>query len=788
MLTRLRHKTPEKLAQLTRRLSKNTRLSETSDTKKEDEVTDEQVSKIHEILTETTMTLADMELRGRTQSCYEGNDSPAEEGESEDDRDDDEEEAEEQEDRLPSPSPRKRKQGFIMSSTPTGFVMPTVSHQLHLYPQTASPVSEAGVHLDLGIERKSSNKIEASFDYILDETDESNCVWACHWLDRNEEEEEQGEQGEQDDRVENRHISEGHKEEQRDDKYEDSEEEDGNELANESDSESYVKRRSKKILVQKKNKKFEVDEDAVSVFNINICDEHDGIDQSTGGDSCEAGSSKESSFGSTGDTFETAILILDLPIESNGSETTASVQLSEPNVSELVGTAAKKPSCPCRQHQQAQLWRKLIKNAESRQNHGDEDIRGDEQIQDADRINACKCCWCPRVCGLGLVASQTQVYPCCCNSCCCLFIPELTRLSKFRGEVGRKPGLVERTEKQREEAEERALTKKSLVETDRFENHNVFLPRTHEIEEQSECILKGFGVRCQDGLKPPPRRRKTAGSHGVEGFCRQHYIYQVQQLLCRYLHPQQHRSSQHIQNRPNSNIQRVNAYVARGNTACQLALHVGLHRNSLHTWLQASDHRKPLCQVFQQLDLQQLQKQPNLREPYSLLPNQTLKGISLPITRCQHIRSPIYHHSHHYPHYNHLYPNNPHNPHTCNNHYHQNLVHYARLLTRRIALLSSVPTFQALTVETLSKLADALEEMHFKPNEYIIRQGARGDTFYIIANGQVKVTQNEAGSGELEGQADESFRQGIGTGSAKREKFIRLMDRGEWFGEKALNK
>ena len=33
--------------------------------------------------------------------------------------------------------------------------------------------------------------------------------------------------------------------------------------------------------------------------------------------------------------------------------------------------------------------------------------------------------------------------------------------------------------------------------------------------------------------------------------------------------------------------------------------------------------------------------------------------------------------------------------------------------------------------------ADALEEMHFANGEYIIRQGARGDTFYIIAKGKV---------------------------------------------------
>lgn len=88
----------------------------------------------------------------------------------------------------------------------------------------------------------------------------------------------------------------------------------------------------------------------------------------------------------------------------------------------------------------------------------------------------------------------------------------------------------------------------------------------------------------------------------------------------------------------------------------------------------------------------------------------------------------------------------------------------------------SVPTFASLAPETLSKLVGLLEEVHYEPGEYVIRQGARGDTFYIISSGQVQVTQNTRPSGSP-----------VPHGEGK-EKFVRLMGRGEWFGEKALKK
>uniref|UniRef100_A0A8C9VTX8 cGMP-dependent protein kinase n=1 Tax=Scleropages formosus TaxID=113540 RepID=A0A8C9VTX8_SCLFO len=57
--------------------------------------------------------------------------------------------------------------------------------------------------------------------------------------------------------------------------------------------------------------------------------------------------------------------------------------------------------------------------------------------------------------------------------------------------------------------------------------------------------------------------------------------------------------------------------------------------------------------------------------------------------------------------------------------------------TEYMEFLKSVPTFQNLPEEILSKLADVLEEVSAE-GEYIIRQGARGDTFFIISKGKVR--------------------------------------------------
>ncbi|THD25739.1 cGMP-dependent protein kinase 1 [Fasciola hepatica] len=84
-----------------------------------------------------------------------------------------------------------------------------------------------------------------------------------------------------------------------------------------------------------------------------------------------------------------------------------------------------------------------------------------------------------------------------------------------------------------------------------------------------------------------------------------------------------------------------------------------------------------------------------------------------------------------------------------------------------VKFLKSVPTFSELSDEVLIKVADVLGACHYNPGDYVIREGARGNTFFIISDGKVKVTKNRATVGD--------------------EQFIRYMERGDWFGEKALS-
>lgn len=81
--------------------------------------------------------------------------------------------------------------------------------------------------------------------------------------------------------------------------------------------------------------------------------------------------------------------------------------------------------------------------------------------------------------------------------------------------------------------------------------------------------------------------------------------------------------------------------------------------------------------------------------------------------------------------------------------------------------LFSVPIFKKLPEDTLIKISDVLEETFYQQGDYIVRQGARGDTFFIISKGQVRVTIRQSNSEE--------------------EKFIRILGKGDFFGEKALH-
>ncbi|XP_076264769.1 protein kinase, cGMP-dependent at 21D isoform X2 [Rhynchophorus ferrugineus] len=89
-------------------------------------------------------------------------------------------------------------------------------------------------------------------------------------------------------------------------------------------------------------------------------------------------------------------------------------------------------------------------------------------------------------------------------------------------------------------------------------------------------------------------------------------------------------------------------------------------------------------------------------------------------------------------------------------------------LQDNINSLKSVPLLESLSNDVLTKVADVLEVEFYPAGAYIIRQGASGDTFFIISSGSVKVTQR------LPGHLDEEE--------------IRTLGRGDYFGEQALLK
>ncbi|KAI5094572.1 cGMP-dependent protein kinase 1 isoform X2, partial [Silurus meridionalis] len=81
-----------------------------------------------------------------------------------------------------------------------------------------------------------------------------------------------------------------------------------------------------------------------------------------------------------------------------------------------------------------------------------------------------------------------------------------------------------------------------------------------------------------------------------------------------------------------------------------------------------------------------------------------------------------------------------------------------------MGFLKTAHTFKSLSDEQLSSIIDSMEEVKFQENEVIVREGAEGNTFYIILQGEVQVTK------KVNGQ----------------QKVIRKMGQGDYFGELAL--
>ncbi|XP_071779948.1 cGMP-dependent protein kinase 2 isoform X2 [Centroberyx gerrardi] len=83
-----------------------------------------------------------------------------------------------------------------------------------------------------------------------------------------------------------------------------------------------------------------------------------------------------------------------------------------------------------------------------------------------------------------------------------------------------------------------------------------------------------------------------------------------------------------------------------------------------------------------------------------------------------------------------------------------------RNFLRSVSLLANLPE------DKLSKIVDCLEVEYYDKGEYVIREGEEGSTFYIIAQGKVKVTQS--------------------TEAHKLPQIINILQKGDYFGEKAL--
>ncbi|KAI5703810.1 hypothetical protein M8J75_016458 [Diaphorina citri] len=92
-------------------------------------------------------------------------------------------------------------------------------------------------------------------------------------------------------------------------------------------------------------------------------------------------------------------------------------------------------------------------------------------------------------------------------------------------------------------------------------------------------------------------------------------------------------------------------------------------------------------------------------------------------------------------------------------------------LEDNITFLRSVPLLKNMDSDLLAKIADVLEVEFYPAGHYIIREGAKGDSFFIISGGQVKVTRRIKDS----------------TDTTECET-LRVLKRGDYFGEQALIK
>ena len=73
----------------------------------------------------------------------------------------------------------------------------------------------------------------------------------------------------------------------------------------------------------------------------------------------------------------------------------------------------------------------------------------------------------------------------------------------------------------------------------------------------------------------------------------------------------------------------------------------------------------------------------------------------------------------------------------------QNRQKYEEFLAK-VKVLADLDTYER------NKLCDCLKVQNFGPNEYVIREGERGDTFYMVMKGEGQALKKNEASGEEE--------------------------------------
>lgn len=66
-----------------------------------------------------------------------------------------------------------------------------------------------------------------------------------------------------------------------------------------------------------------------------------------------------------------------------------------------------------------------------------------------------------------------------------------------------------------------------------------------------------------------------------------------------------------------------------------------------------------------------------------------------------------------------------------------------RIGKRGAAVLAGVPLFWGLSKRQIKRLAESADEVSFHPGEHIVQEGMRGDTMFVILQGEARVARGK---------------------------------------------